>query len=65
MELSYISGNGTFSYFGQGIFRTLAYSEPGIFRNRGIFITLAFITLVHCQTSTMERFANIVTYSYL
>ena len=42
----YISGNRTFSYFGKGIFRTLAYLEPwhihnyDIFRTRGIFRTL-------------------------
>ena len=34
MELSFTSGNGTFLYFGKGIFKTLAYlkleaySEP-------------------------------------
>ena len=27
MEHSYTSGNGTFLYFGKGIFRTLAYLE--------------------------------------
>ena len=26
-ELSYTYGNGTFLYFGKGIFRTLAHSE--------------------------------------
>ena len=27
-KVLYISGNGTFLYFGKGIFRTLVYSEP-------------------------------------
>ena len=27
MKASYISGNGTFLYFGEGIFRTLVYLE--------------------------------------
>ena len=39
MELSYTSGNGTFLYFGKGIFRNLVYleleanSEPEHIRN--------------------------------
>ena len=32
-EHTYISGNGTFLYFGKSIFRTLTYSEPETYSN--------------------------------
>ena len=39
------SGNGTFLYFGKGIFRTLAYSQPKVYSKL-------------CQTSMAETFCE-------
>ena len=73
LQIFYISGNGTFSYFGKDMFRIvilrnfLVFREryiqnPAIFRTRGIFRTLVYLksetSSEHCETSTMERFAK-------
>ena len=69
---SHISGNGTFLYFGKGIFRTLAYSEPwhvqnhGIFRTRDIFRTLPNIyDGMFCINSYLARLKKVLIFSYI
>ena len=72
LKILYISGNGTFLYFGKSILRILKLrnflvfreryiQNPAIFRTRGIFRTLVYLksetSSEHCETSTMERFA--------
>ena len=74
LKILYISGNGTFLYFGKSILRILKLrnflilreryiQNPAIFRTRGIFRALLYLKSEtyseHCETSTMERFAKI------
>ena len=64
-KASYISGDGTFSYFRKRnflIFWKRYIQNPDVFRTRSIFRTLVYLEpetySKYCQTSTMERFAK-------
>ena len=58
----YISGNGTFLCFGKVYSEPWYIQNPNIFKTRSIFKTLVYLEpetySEHCQTSTMEHFAN-------
>ena len=72
LELSYISRNGTFLYFGEGIPRTLAYleleaySELWHIQNPGIFRSLAYSESWHIQKPGIFKIRSIFrTLAYL